>query len=150
MEHQKTLNLLNEPNDSKFVTRKQDIVNDNLKTNYGVGNEIIYNTEVLKFNLCDYNHGYILGRSDITATAAPATQVAFKNCAPFTKSITEIHGATIDDAQDLQGSQWSGKTWKVVLFFKKSGKTSKSQGKNNKIMTKSGKSQNFFCHQSFF
>ena len=67
------LNLLNEANDSKFVTRKWNIVNDNLKVNYGVGNEIIYNTEVLKSNLCDYNDAYILVRGNITVTAAPAT-----------------------------------------------------------------------------
>ena len=29
MEHQKILNLLNEANDPKFVTRKWNIVNDN-------------------------------------------------------------------------------------------------------------------------
>ena len=28
MKHQKVLNLLNKPNDSKFVTRKSNIVND--------------------------------------------------------------------------------------------------------------------------
>ena len=27
--------------------------------------------------------------------------VAFKNCAPFTKCITKIDGTTIDDAEDL-------------------------------------------------
>ena len=31
MEHQKILNVLNEANDSKFVTRKWNIVNDNSK-----------------------------------------------------------------------------------------------------------------------
>ena len=30
-----------------------------------------------------------------------ATQVAFKNCAPFTKSITKINGTTTDDAKVL-------------------------------------------------
>ena len=34
MEHQKILNLLNEANDSKSVTRKRNIVNDNSKLNY--------------------------------------------------------------------------------------------------------------------
>ena len=29
------------------------------------------------------------------------TQVAFKNCAPFTNCITQIDGTTIDDAEDL-------------------------------------------------
>ena len=55
MEHQKILNLLNEADDSKFVTRKWKIVNDSSKTNYDVENEIIYNTKVLKSNLCNYN-----------------------------------------------------------------------------------------------
>ena len=49
MEHQKILNLLNEANNFKFVTREWNIVN-------GKGNEIIYNTEVVKSNLCDYNN----------------------------------------------------------------------------------------------
>ena len=38
MEHQKILNLLNEANDSKFVTKKWNIVNDNSNANYRVGN----------------------------------------------------------------------------------------------------------------
>ena len=46
MEHQKILNLLNEAGDSKFVTRKWSIVNDQSNVNYDVGNKIIYNAEV--------------------------------------------------------------------------------------------------------
>ena len=42
--------------------------------------------KVLKSTLCDYNDAYILGRGDITVTAAPATK---------------IYGITIDDAEDL-------------------------------------------------
>ena len=102
MEHQKILNLLNEASDSKFVTRKWNIVNDNAYANYGVGNEIIYNTEVSKPNLCDYNYAYNLVRGDITVITVPATQVAFKNCAPYTKCITKIDGGTIDDVKDLE------------------------------------------------
>ena len=60
MEHQKMLHLLNEANDYKFVSRKWNSVNGNSKSNYGVGNEIIYNTEVLKSNLCDFNNTYIV------------------------------------------------------------------------------------------
>ena len=52
MEHQKIANLLNKTNDSKFVTRKLNIVNDQLNANYDVANEIIYNTEVLISSLC--------------------------------------------------------------------------------------------------
>ena len=40
MEHQKILNLLNEASDSKFVTRKWNIVNDQSNSNYDVENEI--------------------------------------------------------------------------------------------------------------
>ena len=94
MQHQKILNLFKKAYDSKTVRRKWNIVNDISKANYNVGNEIIYNTEVLKSNLCDYNNAYILVRGDITVKAAPATQVAFKNCAPFTKCITKIDGTT--------------------------------------------------------
>ena len=64
MEHQKVLNLLNDANNSKIVGRKWKILNDNSKSNYGSGNEIIYNTEVLKSNLCDHNDAYILVRGD--------------------------------------------------------------------------------------
>ena len=44
---------------------------------------------------------YFLVRDDITVTAAYATQVAFKHCAPFTKCITKICEAIIDDTSDL-------------------------------------------------
>ena len=101
MEHQKILNLLTEANNSKFVTVKWNTFNDNSKANDNTANEIIYNTEVLKSNLCDYNDAYILVKGDVTVTAVPAIQVSFKNCAPFTKCITKIDGTTIDDAEDL-------------------------------------------------
>ena len=101
MEHQKILNLLNERNDSKFVTRKWNIANDESNANYNVGNEIIYNIKVLKSNFCDYNDAYILVRGNITIIGHQATQVAFKNCAPFIKCITKIDGTTIHNANDL-------------------------------------------------
>ena len=34
-------------------------------------------------------------------TTVHATQVSFKNCAPFTKCITKIDGTAIDDSKDL-------------------------------------------------
>ena len=101
MEHQKILNLLNEVNDSKFVSRKGNIVNDNSKVNYGVGKEIIYNTEILKSNLCDYKDTYSLVRSKITVIGHGLIEVAFKNCPPFSKRISKNDGTTIDDAEKL-------------------------------------------------
>ena len=101
MKHQKILNLLNEANDSKFVTRKWNIVNDKSHANYNTVNEITYNRQVLKSSLCDYNDAYILVKGDVTVIAAPEIQVSFKNCAPFTRCITKIDGTTIDAADDL-------------------------------------------------
>ena len=42
------LNLLNEANGSKFVTRSWKIVDVNPKVNYNAANEITYDTEILK------------------------------------------------------------------------------------------------------
>ena len=92
---------MNEANDSKFMARKWNMVYDNSKANYDVGNEIIYIMEVLKSNLCDQNDAYILVRGGITITGHQVTQVAFKKCAPFTKCITKIDETTIDDAENL-------------------------------------------------
>ena len=101
MKHQKILDLLNQANDSKFVTRKWNIRNDNSKLNYDAINEITYNIKTLKYNLCDYSDTYILVRGDIIVVASLTTPVAFKNCASFVKCITKIDEATIDDAEDL-------------------------------------------------
>ena len=51
MEHQKILNLLNEVRNSKFITTKWNIVNNQSSASYDWGNKSIYNTEVLKSNL---------------------------------------------------------------------------------------------------
>ena len=83
------------------MTRKWNIANDQSNSKYGVGNEIIYNTEVLKSNLCHYNHAYNLVKGDTTIIEYQATQLRFKNCAPFTKYITKIDGTTIEDAEGL-------------------------------------------------
>ena len=101
MEHQKILNLLYESSDSKFVTRKWKIVNGQSNANYSTWNELIFNTEVLKSSLEDYYEVYILVRGNITILEDNATQVAFKNCAPFVKCITKIDGTAIDIAKDL-------------------------------------------------
>ena len=60
MDHLKILKLLNEASYSKFLARK--CFHDQLNASYDTGNEIIYNTELLKFNLCNYNDVYILVR----------------------------------------------------------------------------------------
>ena len=65
-------------------------------------NEIIYNTEVLKSNLSDFNDADILVKGNITIVGCNlVTEVAFKNYLPFIKCITKIDGTTIDDTEDL-------------------------------------------------
>ena len=75
MGHQIILNLLNEANDSKFVTRKWNIANSNSNSNYNVGAKIVYYTEaeVLKSNLCDNNNAFILVRDNVTIKIHQAT-----------------------------------------------------------------------------
>ena len=40
--------------------------------------EVIYNTEILKSNLCDYNNACILVRGNVTIIGHHETQIAFK------------------------------------------------------------------------
>ena len=93
---------MSDTSDSKLSTRKWNTGNVYSKANYNAANKIIYNTKVLKSNLCDYNNPYILVRDTITVTAALETQLSFRNCATFTKCITKIDGTTIDDAENLE------------------------------------------------
>ena len=58
-------------------------------------------SEVLKPYLFDKNDAWILVKDDIAIIGHQVIQVAFKNCAPFTKCITKIDGLAIDDAEDL-------------------------------------------------
>ena len=61
-------------NDSKFVIRKWNIVNDHSNANYDAGNEIVHKTEVLKSNLCNSNDAYILVKGTITTIWHQVTQ----------------------------------------------------------------------------
>ena len=51
---------MKEADDSKFMSRRWNILNDNSKSNYDAANEITYNTEVLNSSLCGCNDVYIL------------------------------------------------------------------------------------------
>ena len=103
MEYQKLLDLLKEASDPRFLTRKCNIVNDQLNESYEIGNGIIYNREVLIYNLCDCSDAYILVMGDATVVADGddwVTKGAFKNSVAFTKCITKIDGTTIAGVQD--------------------------------------------------
>ena len=97
MEARKIVNLLNDSDNesSKFETRKWYIINDQNNGQYGRGNEndstIKLKTKVIKPNLFDYSDAYILATGDIKVAAVAAdTNAAFKNCAPFTRCVTNM------------------------------------------------------------
>ena len=48
------------------MTKKWNNGKDQSNANYDAENEIIYKTEVLKSNLCDYNDAYIIVTGGIT------------------------------------------------------------------------------------
>ena len=108
METQKIVNLLNDSDNesSKFATRKWCIINDQNNGQYGRGNKndstIKFKTKVIKPSLCDYSDAYTLVTGDIkVANVAASNNVAFKNCAPFTRFITHINDEHVETADNL-------------------------------------------------
>ena len=100
METQKIINLLNNSENeySKFAIKKWYIIDSESKSNYSHKNPIKFLTNSLKSSLCDYSDANMLVTGDITATPNnAATQVIFKNCAPFEKCRTEINETFVDE-----------------------------------------------------
>ena len=105
---------------SKFRTRNWVEINDESRGNYANG-DIKFKTTMLRSNLCNYDDSYILVKGTITITGSAGSparrteaqslaarqaderdkEVTFKNCAPFTKSISRINNADIDNAHDI-------------------------------------------------
>ena len=89
------------------ATRKWYIINDQNNGQYCEKNNendstIKFDTKVIEPNLCDYSGIYILVTGDTTVTGGNAdTKVAFKNCAPFTRSVTHINDEHVETAESL-------------------------------------------------
>ena len=114
MEYQKISNLINGASNqpSKFRTKYWVEINGESGKTYNVNSQIKFKTAMLRSGLRDYSDAYILvdGKIAITgagddAAARQADErdkgVAFKNCAPFTKCISEINNTQIGDAKDI-------------------------------------------------
>ena len=87
---------------SKFATKKWYVIDSESKGNYSHENPIKFLTKSLESNLCDYSDAYLLVTGNITATPNnAATQVVFKNCAPFEDCRTEINDTFVDYANFL-------------------------------------------------
>ena len=54
------------------LLQENEISSMNIK--YSIGNEVIYSTEVLKVNFCDFYYVYIPVKCNITVVAAATTQ----------------------------------------------------------------------------
>ena len=118
MATQKIVNLLNSSDNknSKFATKKWYVIDRESKGNYSQNHSIKFLTKSIESS--DYSDAYILVTGNITLTKAisvpacspvgtvpqrkqeltEATQVAFKNCAPFKDCRTEINDTSVDYA----------------------------------------------------
>ena len=109
MEFQKMVNLLDTTSDDKdlpkLLIKKWIEVYDQSEKDCPVNKEIKIKTSVLRSNLCDFSHAYIVVKGTITVTnpnnAKRNKAVAFKNNAPFINCISKINGVQIDNAEDL-------------------------------------------------
>ena len=110
MECQKIANLLNDETNQlyKFRTRSWVEINHDARGTYCPNKQIKFKTSMLRSSLCDYSDAYILVKGNITVNNTAAAdadanntnkKVIFKNCAPFTRCISKINNAEIDNAQ---------------------------------------------------
>ena len=136
METQKIINLLNgsDNENPKFATKKWYIIDSVSNGNYSQDEEIKFLTLSIESSRCDYSDAYILVTRNIIATPNnAATQIMFKNCAPFEKCRTEINETFTDKADfinitmpiynlieysnnysDTSGSLWNFKRDEVI------------------------------------
>ena len=102
MEVQRIVNLKNDTDNenSKFATKKWNIIDSESKGNYLPNNRIRFLKSSLESSLCDYSDAFILVKGNITVTGVNAnTKVAFKNCAPFKECRTEINETFVDETE---------------------------------------------------
>ena len=72
-----------------------------VKGKFDQNNSIKFETESLKSSLCDYSDAFILVTGDTRVAANNDTDVAFKNCPPFSTCKTEINDVFIDEANHI-------------------------------------------------
>ena len=104
METQKIINLLNDSSNEelKFATKKWYVIDSQTaKGKYKQGDTIKFETETIKSSLRDYSDAFILVTGNITVTTDNNTDVAFKNCAPFSTCTTKINDVFVDEANHI-------------------------------------------------
>ena len=101
MEAQKIKNLLDNTENwyLKIATKKWYVIDSESNSNNSKDEETKFLTRSIESSLCDHSNAYILVTGNIAATPNnAATQVVFKNCAPFEKCRTEINETFVDEA----------------------------------------------------
>ena len=78
-----------------------DIDSQTTKGKYKQSDIIKFETETIKWSLCDYSDAFILVTGNITINAANDTDVAFKNCAPFSACKAVINDVFVDRAEHI-------------------------------------------------
>ena len=104
METQKIIISLNDSSneESRFATKKWYVIDSQAaKGKYKQGDTIKFETETIKSSLCDYSDAFILVTGNITVTSSSDTNVAYKNCAPFSTCKTVINDVHVEEANHI-------------------------------------------------
>ena len=104
METQKIINLLNDSSneESRCATKKWYVIDSQTaKGKYKQGDTITFETETIKPSLCSYFDAFILVAENITVDANNDTDVAFKNCEPFSTCTTKTNDVFVDEANHI-------------------------------------------------
>ena len=108
METQNPVNQLHnsEKKSLKFAATKWYVIPNKNSKNYDEGHNngtsMKFETKNIKSSLCDYLDSQILVTGDITSTGGNAdSDVAYTNCASFTKCITHTNDEHIDTAENI-------------------------------------------------
>ena len=104
MEIRKIINVIIDLSDEepKFATKKWNVIDSQTtKVKYKQGDTIKFETGTIKSSLYDYSDAFMLVIGNIAATASDNTDVAFKNCAPFSTCETVINDVFVDKADHI-------------------------------------------------
>ena len=87
---------------SQNLQQKSGVIDSQTtKGKYKQRDTIKFETETIKSSLCDYSDAFILVTGNITLAANNDTDVAFKNCAPFSACATKIHDVFVDEINHI-------------------------------------------------
>ena len=111
MQYQNITNFLDNTanQQTKFRTKNWVEINDDAHGTYDTNSKIKLKTSILKYSLYDYSDAYIIMSITIMVpnaggAASPNNRkknIIFKNCAPYTDSISEINNIKVGNVTDF-------------------------------------------------